>query len=592
MQKILQLLSCFSFFSVQVFSQTLISSDQSLDDKAYLNFNHSISLSEQLNQVVPDWIYDTKATILSSLKSGDLNADGVKEIIISTMDTSSNPYAGGFLYVLDTDGNNLTGWPKRIAGSPVPATVAIGDIDNDDSLEVVVGSWSQLLVYDHHGNMLPGFPKNYGTSQAATLFDIDKDGFFEIIYPSSNNNLYVFNNDGSLLTGWPQTLTEMPGSPAVADIDNDEEFEIVTGTFQGPVSPDPFLFYAFENDGNIVNGFPIPLSGVIKSAPAIGDLDDDGSKEIIVLSYDDSNDDSLYVFDAAGNLKAGFPVGVKYARLSSPALGDVDSDGDLEIIVGGYENFIEMINGFHHDGSIIQNFPVHLYHPGSTSNINSSPVICDIDGDTTNVEIVVKAQDYIFAIHQDTSTVTGFPYFIDDENNSGTQGPSPLVDDLDNNGDIEYVFASIAGEIHFFDMPEFYNDNFGFWNSYKHDMQNTGSILPIPVFTDVEDEDYQVVADYRLFQNYPNPFNPGTRIKFNIPKEVKSETRDVTLKVYDVLGNEVVTLVNEEKPAGSYEVEFNAIRHSGGVRNLPSGIYFYQLQTGSFIATKKMVLMK
>ena len=75
---------------------------------------------------------------------------------------------------------------------------------------------------------------------------------------------------------------------------------------------------------------------------------------------------------------------------------------------------------------------------------------------------------------------------------------------------------------------------------------------------------------------------------------------NVTLKVYDILGNEIATLVNEEKPAGSYEVEFNATSHSGEVRNLPSGIYFYRLQvfdpgsrTGQvFVQTKKMILMK
>ena len=77
-----------------------------------------------------------------------------------------------------------------------------------------------------------------------------------------------------------------------------------------------------------------------------------------------------------------------------------------------------------------------------------------------------------------------------------------------------------------------------------------------------------------------NPFNPTTTIKYQIP-----ELSFVTLKVYDVLGNEIATLVYEEKPVGSYEVDFNAI-------GLPSGIYFYKLQAGSFVETKKMVLMK
>jgi len=85
---------------------------------------------------------------------------------------------------------------------------------------------------------------------------------------------------------------------------------------------------------------------------------------------------------------------------------------------------------------------------------------------------------------------------------------------------------------------------------------------------------------YALSQNFPNPFNPKTIIKYDI-----SEFSFVTLKIYDVLGNEITTLVNKEISAGSYEVEFNAT-------TLPSSIYFYQLQAGSFVETKKMVLMK
>jgi len=107
------------------------------------------------------------------------------------------------------------------------------------------------------------------------------------------------------------------------------------------------------------------------------------------------------------------------------------------------------------------------------------------------------------------------------------------------------------------------------------------------------DDTNSSVDNYALYQNYPNPFNPTTKINYQIP-----EISFVTLKVYDVLGNEIATLVNEEKPAGSYEVEFN----SRGLiyQTLPSGIYFYRLQAGSpsagsgqsFVETKKMVLIR
>jgi len=100
----------------------------------------------------------------------------------------------------------------------------------------------------------------------------------------------------------------------------------------------------------------------------------------------------------------------------------------------------------------------------------------------------------------------------------------------------------------------------------------------------VEDEN-GIPAQYSLSQNYPNPFNPVTIIKYSIPAVETQNFASVQLKVYDVLGNEVATLVNEEKPAGSYEVKFNASQ-------LSSGIYFYKLQAGNYSEMKKMILMK
>lgn len=93
--------------------------------------------------------------------------------------------------------------------------------------------------------------------------------------------------------------------------------------------------------------------------------------------------------------------------------------------------------------------------------------------------------------------------------------------------------------------------------------------------------------DFSLEQNYPNPFNPSTKIKYSIPSVALSGVEEslVTLKVFDVLGNEVTTLVNEEKPSGEYEVVFDAA-------GLSSGIYFYKLQVGSFTETKKLVLIR
>ncbi|MCC7515678.1 MAG: T9SS type A sorting domain-containing protein [Bacteroidia bacterium] len=93
-----------------------------------------------------------------------------------------------------------------------------------------------------------------------------------------------------------------------------------------------------------------------------------------------------------------------------------------------------------------------------------------------------------------------------------------------------------------------------------------------------------VVKEYALAQNYPNPFNPSTTIRYQIPQD-----GIVTLKIYDVLGAEVATLVNEQKAAGKYEVNFSA---TGGASALASGVYIYKIQAGSFASSKKMLLVK
>jgi hypothetical protein len=105
-------------------------------------------------------------------------------------------------------------------------------------------------------------------------------------------------------------------------------------------------------------------------------------------------------------------------------------------------------------------------------------------------------------------------------------------------------------------------------------------IILTDITTSVDDEINYTPSDYVLYNNYPNPFNPSTKIKCSVP-----QTSQIQIKVFDVLGNEIETLVSEEKPAGTYELTWNAA-------NLSSGVYFYQLIAGNNILTKKMVLLK
>ena len=116
----------------------------------------------------------------------------------------------------------------------------------------------------------------------------------------------------------------------------------------------------------------------------------------------------------------------------------------------------------------------------------------------------------------------------------------------------------------------------GIYNYRLKQIDNDGSFE----YSKVIEVDLGMPMEFSLSQNYPNPFNPLTKIRYSIPK-----SSNVIIKVFDILGNEIGTLINEEKPIGNYEVDFNS---SG----LPSGLYFYRLLAGDFVQIRKMILLK
>jgi hypothetical protein len=444
--------------------------------------------------LTPEWTYAIGAATLSAPRIADVDGDGIDDIVVSTYDPV-DPYSAGRVYVFDMNGNVLSGWPKTTVG-PVPASPAVADIDNNGDLEVIVGSWYRAYVWNHDGSAYPNWPKYIGSYNSPAIADVDDDGDLEIIYSTTSKQLYVWHHDGTTLPNWPYTAPETIQSPAVADVDGDDALDIVAGTYTGPVGPDPFEMYVWELNGTVVSGWPVATSGTVKASAALGDVDNDGEVEIVGCAYHTSNNDYLYVWDAEGNLEAGWPVQAEYIRLSSPALGDLDGDGDLEIVIGGlyHATFREEVFAFDHDGTAVAGWPVILDFTGNHGNINSSPVIADIDGDPTQVEIVVKVWDNFFALHADGSIVDGFPYYLSDQNHSGTHTPSPAVGDLDHDGDVEYVFVSNFGTVAFFDEPHVYYPGLGYWPMFQHDAWNT-AYLPAPLPGDINGDGCVNLAD-------------------------------------------------------------------------------------------------
>jgi Secretion system C-terminal sorting domain len=169
---------------------------------------------------------------------------------------------------------------------------------------------------------------------------------------------------------------------------------------------------------------------------------------------------------------------------------------------------------------------------------------------------------------------------------------SPLGDEdiwlikTDSDGNTAWTNTLIGSDSEIgFSIDQTTDDGFIITGSIQQSGNNGKDLLLLRVdsdgqITNVENSGSQPVSSFKLNQNYPNPFNPSTIINYSLPS---SEL--VQIKVYDALGTEIKTLVNEFKQAGIYTIEFNA-------GNLPSGIYFYRMQAGSFSDTKKLILMK
>ena len=182
---------------------------------------------------------------------------------------------------------------------------------------------------------------------------------------------------------------------------------------------------------------------------------------------------------------------------------------------------------------------------------------------------------------------TGYTYNPFLKTNTGKKSfDYVMVDTLSN--PIDTIFGAVLGA---WPVEIFQGVGITSFGSDPHDLFAGGLFGAIingdtlGTITSIKPDEY-FVDNYYLYQNYPNPFNPSTTIKYSIPRSTEFySVPQTTLKVYDLLGNEIATLVNEEQKAGNYEVNFNA-------KKLSSGVYFYKLQSGTFTQSKKMILLK
>ena len=352
----------------------------------------------------------------SSMLVIDLNGDGKQEILGGTED--------GHVLMLDGSTYQVV-WNKNMADylpnydrTRIQSSLAAADLNNDGKIELVVATGGAdpvdgngpgaVIVLTYQGapdyfQLMPGWPAMAkdelgansarpdghpdGFTSTPALGDIDGDGNLEIVIGGMDRRLHAFQHDGSYLPGWPLArdyliYRESRSTAALFDMDGDGALDIFIGSnnYKIPSCANPYLFYGMKADTTPLPGFPVETTQNIESAPAIGDINGDGSLDIIFGTGDfnencgqPSNGKKVYAIDRFGQPLPGWPVSTNANTLNAPALGDMDNDGKPEVVLHTHDT----LYAWHGDGTLVQGFPV----TGDYIPRHASPVLADVDGD-------------------------------------------------------------------------------------------------------------------------------------------------------------------------------------------------------------------
>lgn len=465
-----------------------------------------------------------RGSIYSSPAVGDVDGDGDPEVFVGAATTLTEGYVYGFRFqsqpAFDTTENGhvypvnrampMPGFPVRVDG-PVFSSPLLADIDGNDTLEIIIAADDKRLhAWSYLGNSIPGFPVNLGMETRST--------------------------------------------PAAADLDGQPGKEVII------LSGDSRVF-AIRKDGTSLSGFPAlqPWVDWVSSSAAVGDIDGDLSPDIVV-----SNKKGLYVLNRDGTVKPGWPYFFTQPSISSPALGCINGDGYHEVVIANGNK----LYAFNYNGTLVSGFPVVI----SSGQVQSSPIIADLDGRAGGEILIASPEGYLCAIDSRGKAVQGFPLSLGERALS-----TPQAFDFDHSpSTLELAVGGDDGKLYVWSLASSL-DGIS-WHRFHSDQANTGFVagaLPQPSTTDF-------IANLYV---YPNPVK-------KIQGKIRFSVGDVTMvncKVFNLAGDMVQDLDVRAFPNTDNEIKWDT-------SNLASGVYVIRVETkgssGSKVLTCKAAVIK
>lgn len=491
---------------------------------------------------------------------GDYNNDGFPDLFVEN--GGSNANQNNFLYI-NNAGNSFNKITTGIIVNDLSGSwgSATADYDKDGNLDIFVSNFNQNnFLYKGNGDgtftkiTTGSITNDGGFSIGCAWGDYDNDGYPDLFVANANfaagqpNFLYHNNGDG--------TFTKVTSGSIVTDIgnstggswgdyDNDGDLDLIVPNYSNSVN------YLYRNDGGgsftkITSG-PVVTDANSSVGSAWGDYDNDGDLDLFV-SNDNNQNNALYSSNGDGTftkITSGDIVN-DAGRSNGSAWSDYDNDGDIDLFVtNGDQPIIQNNFLYRNDGN--SNNWVNILFKGTTSNRSAIGTRITLKS-MINGNPVIQTREIFGQTGYNSQNSLNEEFGL---------GNAVIIDSI--------IIQWPAGSTETFTnlMPnQFYTITEG---------QGIVNINP---------ETGSIIESYKLHQNYPNPFNPTTRISFDIPK-----TGNAVLCIYDLTGKLIETLIDENITMGVYSINWDA-------SSQPSGVYFYKLQVGDFIQTRKMILLK